>query len=83
MCGLTEIVLKTLQKKEVIRYFEREVYRSPVKQQSETESLQDIRLSDAQQAVYQGIQQLTAAEEANVALLYGVTGSGKRKSSSN
>lgn len=43
-----------------------------MKQQSETESLQDIRLSDAQQAVYQGIQQLTAAEEANVALLYGV-----------
>jgi len=77
LCGLTEVVLKTLQKKEVIRYFEREVYRSPVKQQSETESLQDIRLSDAQQAVYQGIQQLTAAEEANVALLYGVTGSGK------
>ena len=77
LCGLTEVVLKTLQKKDVIRYFEREVYRSPVKQQSETESLQDLHLSDAQQEVYQGIQQLSATDEPNAALLYGVTGSGK------
>ena len=65
LCGLTEVVLKTLQKKEVIRYFEREVYRSPVKQQSETESLQDIRLSGCSAGCLSRIQQLTAAEEAN------------------
>lgn len=77
LCGLTEVVLKTLAKKGIIEYFNREVYRSPIKEEARLESLEQIVLSEEQQKAMDGIRQLMEQDEPNVALLYGVTGSGK------
>ena len=77
LCGVTEAVLRTLQKRGIVEYYDREVYRSPVREQAEAQPLEGITLSDAQQEVFAGIRELVSRDEANVALLHGVTGSGK------
>lgn len=77
LSGVTEVVLKTLQKRGIVEYFDREVYRTPVYQKTNMQSLSDLVLSEEQERVYEGIRALVTKEEPNVALLYGVTGSGK------
>ncbi len=75
--GVREGVLKTLSQKGVLRYFEQEVYRIPRVMDSEGFSLEELTLSAEQQKVYEGILSLYRQKEANAALLFGVTGSGK------
>lgn len=77
LCGITEIVLKTLAKKGLLEYFNREIYRTPHRSSAETQSLEQIVLSEEQQSVKDGLRALMEQGEPNVALLYGVTGSGK------
>lgn len=76
LCGVTEVVLKTLAKKGIIEYFEREIYRTPILSSGDSQSLENVILSNEQQQVYDGICALMNGQP-NAALLYGVTGSGK------
>lgn len=75
--GVREGVLKTLSQKGIVHYFEEEVYRIPRVMESDGFSLEELTLSAEQQKVYEGILALYRQEEANAALLFGVTGSGK------
>lgn len=74
-CSVTEAVIKNLEKKGIISYFDREVFRTPRKAKSS--STKDIVLSDEQKSVFDGIISLYNTHQPNVALLNGVTGSGK------
>ena len=75
--GVREGVLKTLAQKGVVEYFDQEVYRTPRVMESAGFSLEELCLSPEQQEVFEGIRALYRQEEANAALLFGVTGSGK------
>ncbi len=77
LCGMTEAVLKTLAKKGIIEYFEREVYRTPIHSDAPAISPDEIVLSEEQEAAFDGIRNLMNEDQPNAALLYGVTGSGK------
>lgn len=76
-CAVGEGVIKTLEKRGILTFFERKVYRIPEKSKGNTHSVEELVLSKEQQEVYEGILSLTKEEKAQVALLYGVTGSGK------
>ena len=75
--GVGESVIRTLVRKGVLEYFDREVFRTPRGKASAEFRLEDLVLSPEQQRVYDGIRSLCEKDEANVALLFGVTGSGK------
>lgn len=75
LAGVTESVVKNLIRKEVLLETEKEVLRTPLPRVPMDAS--KILLSAKQQEVYEGISALYQADEANVALLFGVTGSGK------
>ena len=74
--GASLSVINTLEKKGVIETFEKEVYRSPIKQ-IDAENIKEINLTDEQTAAYKKLSELYASQKGEVALLYGVTGSGK------
>lgn len=74
--GVSQSVINTLHKRGVIELFEKEVYRSPVKDVKATE-VKEIILSEEQSAAYTTLQELYASNKGEAALLYGVTGSGK------
>ncbi len=73
--GVTDAVIKNMVKKGILLYIEKEVLRTP--QTRVPLKPEKILLSAKQQEVYEGISALYRADEANVALLFGVTGSGK------
>ncbi len=73
--GVTDAVIKNMVKKGMLQYIEKEVLRTP--QPHIPLKPEKILLSAKQQEVYEGISALYRAEEANAALLFGVTGSGK------
>lgn len=73
--GVTEAVIKNMVKKGMLQYIEKEVLRTP--QARIPLKPEKIVLSPKQQEIYEGISALYQADEANVALLFGVTGSGK------
>lgn len=76
-CGVTEAVLRALVKKGAVLMYKKEAEVLPEPENvSKTESIPVI-LSDEQECVCRGILALQAKGEANCALLYGVTGSGK------
>ncbi|HKM32220.1 MAG TPA: primosomal protein N' [Oscillospiraceae bacterium] len=77
ICGITEVVVKNLIKNGVLDSFEYETYRSPNDIEQTGQSAEDIHLSDKQQEVYDGINSLLCQSKPDVALLRGVTGSGK------
>lgn len=77
LAGVREGVIKTLAAKGVVEYFEREIFRLPQMKMGALPKLEEIVLSPEQQRVYAGIRALCTADEANAALLFGVTGSGK------
>ncbi len=77
-CGITDSVLKTLSKKGIIIQYRQKVERIQTDLPEEaTISPDSITLSDPQQQVYSGVLQLTQQDKPNVALLHGITGSGK------
>lgn len=76
LCGVTEAVIKNLEKKGTIEFFEREVLRTPALS-SNIEKYSDISLNDEQKQVFNGIYDLYKSQKPNVALLNGITGSGK------
>ena len=75
-CGVTEAVLKNLQKRGAVAYYDRETYRTPYKNK-EAVSGDEIVLSSSQRKVYDGLTGLCRDEHPAVALLHGITGSGK------
>lgn len=75
-CAVGESVLKTLVKKEILAFYRREVVGGAV-QSSGTGTAFDLALTSAQQSVFDGIDAKAGCGEANVCLLYGITGSGK------
>lgn len=77
LCGVTEGVIKTLEKKGVIVFFEREVEPIYGEYETELEGSKEILLSDEQQQAFEGINELMKTGKPAAALLYGITGSGK------
>ena len=74
--GVSDAVIKNLAKKGVIELFEKEVYRTPVKSLTKTDE-KPIILTDEQKVAFDKLSELYSLEKGEVALLYGVTGSGK------
>lgn len=76
-CGVTEAVLRALIKKGAVVSYRKEAEPQPEPETPcETKSI-PVVLSKEQERVYRGILALQEKDEANCALLYGVTGSGK------
>lgn len=76
-CGVTEVVLKNLIKAKLVSINECEIYRSPYKHVEKTRSVDQIILTDSQGEVVDSLIELLNKNIALVALLRGVTGSGK------
>ena len=74
--GVTKTVIDNLQKRGDVVYFEEEVYRNPYKD-VDSSSKANITLNEEQEDVYNGILKLYNDKSAQVALLHGITGSGK------
>lgn len=75
ICGVTSAVIKNMLQKGVLESYEYETVRTPDIEAAE--SVDDITLSEEQQAVCDGIAELIDKGEPSASLLYGVTGSGK------
>ena len=75
ICGVTPAVTQKLKKNGIIESFEYKTISNP--NVSTSESVNDITLSDEQQAAFNGIAELIDADMPSAALIYGVTGSGK------
>lgn len=74
--GCTQAVLNTMRKNGIIEFFENTVYRT-VESHYSVDMSHDITLTDEQQAAYDTLSAVLHSRKADVALLYGVTGSGK------
>lgn len=74
--GTTGAVVDALVKKGVAKYFNEEVYRTPVTQSTQNNNA-DIILTGEQEKAYNNLLEAYKQEKAGVSLLYGVTGSGK------
>ena len=77
LCGVTEAVVKALVKKGAAEYYERQVYRRPKSSFSVANHVVNIKLSPEQLKAFSGIYDLICKGKPEVALLHGVTGSGK------
>ncbi len=75
ICGVTNSVVKNLIQKNVLESYEYEVIKSPAIEA--INNVNDIILNEEQQQVFEGISELISNKMPDVALLYGVTGSGK------
>ncbi len=75
--GVTPAVVNTLCKKGILELFDSEVIRSVEITKTDRQNASEIKLSEAQQSAYIGINELLCSNAPNAALLYGVTGSGK------
>ncbi len=74
-CGASRPSLKALCERELVRLYEREVYRRPVTAPEEMTALPV--LSEEQSRAFEGLSALACGGKAGAALLQGVTGSGK------
>lgn len=74
--GVSLSVIETLIKKEVLIAYEKQVFRKPYKAKNRSKPC-EITLTDEQNNAFCGLVNDYNAEEGKVALLYGVTGSGK------
>ncbi|MFZ2538630.1 MAG: primosomal protein N' [Oscillospiraceae bacterium] len=77
LCGVTEGVIKTLEKKQILEFYEREIETTYEQIEPQFIGLDEVVLSKTQFDAYNGIMGLIDQKTPNVALLYGVTGSGK------
>lgn len=75
--GVTKSVTDNLVKAGICEYFENEVFRNPYEDAKKTTNAESIELSVEQEKVYDGLKNLMLRDEAQVALLHGITGSGK------
>ena len=73
--GASMSTIRALRKNGVLALEDRRVFRHELPQRDGVEPL--LPLNDQQQAAYAGLSALLSADEAQAALLYGVTGSGK------
>ena len=73
--GASAATISALEKGGLIEISLEQVYRSPMELSEVTG--EEINLTDSQQAAFSGLKELLLSGEANAALLYGVTGSGK------
>lgn len=76
--GYTAAVVTALANKDIVEFYDDEVYRSPYSDIDEP-NVDAIMLSDEQNTAFNGIFELYKSNEPKGALLYGVTGSGKTK----
>ena len=74
--GVSLSVIETLIKKEVLITFEKQVFRKPYKAENILNQ-SEITLTDEQNDAFCGLLEDYNAKDGKVALLYGVTGSGK------
>ncbi len=72
--GASRQTVNNLQKRGILSFQEREVFRHAL---PEADQQPLAQLSGQQQAAYEGLAELMDREDAQAALLYGVTGSGK------
>ncbi len=77
VCGVTNVVAKNLENMGAITIFEKDIYMSSCLNVNKTRNVEDINLSSEQQAAADGLLGLLKNKEPGVALLRGVTGSGK------
>lgn len=75
LTGAGSAVVKKLQKDELIKIEQVEIFRKPVYREGEIRALPE--LTEPQESAFRGILELIDAGKASAALLYGVTGSGK------
>lgn len=75
ICGVTSSVIKNLIQKKVLESYEYEVIQVP--DIDESTDINNIILNEEQQQVFDGVSELISKQTPDVALLYGVTGSGK------
>lgn len=76
MCGVTKTVIDNLIKKGLIKYFEVEDYRKPY-ELKEDQKVNEFILNESQSEVFNGLLNLINQEKPSLALIRGVTGSGK------
>ena len=74
--GVTKVVLDNLAKNNCVEFFEEEVYRNPY-DEIEKGLPCEIELNEEQDDVYNKLLEITKKNVADVALIHGVTGSGK------
>lgn len=75
LTGASSATLRRLEKLGIVAFSQREVFRSAVP--NHVEPAAPLRLNEEQQAAYDGLLTQSRREKPGVALLYGVTGSGK------
>ena len=75
ICGVTSSVVKNLIQKNILETYEYEVIQTP--DIDAENNVDDIILNEEQQQAFNGIAELIDKKTPDVALLYGVTGSGK------
>lgn len=76
--GVTKAVVDGLVKKNILYYYEQEVYRQAFLENDTNKNIQkDINLTDEQTKAYNHLYSLYLQNKPSVSLLYGVTGSGK------
>lgn len=76
--GVSQSVINTLVKKQILELFEKQEYRIPYKQNVAVKN-EPIILTVEQQSAYIGLKEAAFGKKSETALLYGVTGSGKTK----
>lgn len=74
--GVSVSVIENLIKKGILVCFEKQVFRRPYRSNS-TPKQNEIVLTGEQQTAFKGLKEKLESEKPEVALLYGVTGSGK------
>ncbi len=77
LTGVSLCVIENLIKKNIAEYFECDIYRDPYKNIDFVKEVKDVNLTEEQSDAYNSILELYNSKEYKVALLYGVTGSGK------
>ena len=75
--GVTKAVTDNLVKSGICEYFENENFRNPYEDAKTVKGAEKISLSNEQTAVYNGLTELVETNRPQVALLHGITGSGK------
>lgn len=74
--GVSVSVVENLIKKGILVAFEKQVFRTPYKNKKQPQK-NEIVLTEEQQTAFNGLTEKLNSDKAEVALLYGVTGSGK------